>query len=416
MKGIDPELLNRLKNELDEDFRLNLVPYWTRFARDDLNGGFMGRITWDNQKDYNAHKGGILHARYLWAFSAAWRRYKLPELKQAAHDAFAYFKNHFIDEEFGGFFWMLDAKGAIVDDKKHIYTQAFGIYGLMEYYAAFGDGKALELAHQIYHLIEDKAVDSKHGGYLEAFNRDWTPVEDTRLSKKDKNTPKSMNTHLHMLEAYTNLYRHRPTDALKTRLTRLIRIFCDHIINLKRTSLICFMDTDWTPLSGLISYGHNIETSWLLAEAAEVLKDKLLIDETKTIALKLAEAVLNEGVDSNGGLINERIDGEMHDPDKDWWPQAEAVVGFIHAYQITGNICYLHAATNCWKFIQNCMIDHTYGEWFEKTDRNGKAFSTMDKVRSWKGPYHNMRMVLEVVHRVDSLLAGEGERIPAPKH
>lgn len=402
----DSELILRLRDELTEEFNTNLLPFWAEYARDEKNGGFVGRITWDKQKIYEANKGGILNARLLWAFSAAYKTFPTEQIKEAALYTYQYFTQFFVDKEYGGFFWEIDAKGNMLDSRKHIYTQAFGIYGLVEYYSSFGDESALELANEIYELIEKTARDEEHGGYFEAYERDWTPCEDVRLSDKDENTPKSMNTHLHILEAYTNLYRIAPTAELHQKLKELIGYFTKYIINPERTNLNNFLDVDWTPLSKLVSYGHNIETTWLLVEAAEVLHDAEILEETKAIALNMADAVF-AGIDADGGMINEMDGDEIHDSNKDWWPQVEGIIGFLNAYEISGESRYLQASVDCWEFTKKYMIDSTYGEWIEKVTREGKPHSTMDKVRLWKGPYHNMRAVFEVIRRADKLVGEE---------
>ncbi|RNC84588.1 MAG: N-acyl-D-glucosamine 2-epimerase [Balneola sp.] len=400
-------ILTKLQKELELEFKQNLLPFWTEFAIDDKNGGFIGRVTSENVKVYDADKGGILNARILWALSAAYKQYPSKKLSNVALRAYEYFNTYFMDEKYGGFFWMIDSKGEVVDPKKHIYTQAFGIYGLVEYYSAFNNHEALKLAYNIYSLIEKHSVDSTYGGYFEAYSREWELNEDVRLSEKDENEPKSMNTHLHILEAYTNLYRYAPSEKLKDKLASLIHYFCDYIINPERTSLINFFGLDWSPRSKQISYGHDIESSWLLVEAAEVIGDEHLIDVTRQYAVSIANAVIGNGIDSDGALINEANPKGYTDTDKDWWPQAEAIVGFLNAYEISGDIKFLEAAGNSWMFIKQHLIDRKYGEWFEKTSREGTPYSQLDKVRAWKGPYHNMRTIFEVNRRVKALLKRE---------
>ncbi len=400
-------LLIKLQKELELEFKQNLLPFWTEFAIDDKNGGFLGRVTSDKSKVYNADKGGILNARILWSLSAAYKQYPSKKLASAAHRAYEYFNSYFMDSKYGGFYWMVNAEGEPVDAKKHIYTQAFGIYGLAEYYSAFKNHEALKLAYNIYSLIEKHSVDKTYGGYFEAYSRDWKLNDDVRLSEKDENEPKSMNTHLHILEAYTNLYRHAPSKELKEKLCSLINYFCDYIINPGKTSLINFFGRDWSPRSNHISYGHDIEASWLLVEAAEVIEDEHLLSLARQNAVSIANAVLEHGVDSDGGLINEADPNGYTDSDKDWWPQAEAIVGFLNVYEITGDPKFLETAINSWMFIKQHLIDRKHGEWFEKTTREGVAYDTIDKVRSWKGPYHNMRLIFEVNRRVKGILQEE---------
>lgn len=396
-------LLSKLRSEMEQEFNEDLAPYWTKFAIDEVNGGYIGQVTYDNQKNYAANKGIILNARLLWAFSATSKRFGTPVLKESAKRTYDYLIKYFVDKEFGGFYWVLDVKGNIVDDRKHIYAQAFGIYGLVEYYSLTKDRTALKLAYEVFHLIENKARDRENGGYFEAYNRKWELNGDVRLSDKDENEPKSMNTHLHILEAYTNLYRFAPNEILKGRLEELIHIFCDKIISKDQTTLVNFMEANWVPKSDVISFGHNIETSWLLLEAASVLENPILVDRIRSIAINLSNAVLENGVDTDGALLNEATPTTIIDPNKDWWPQAEAIIGFLNAYEINREAKFLEAAVNTWEFIKCWMMDPQYGEWYEKVSRNGTPFSKMDKVRSWKGPYHNMRAVVEVISRVERI-------------
>ena len=396
------ELLKKLSAQVEQELIEDLVPYWAKFTIDNINGGFVGRVNCNNKKVYEAEKGGILNARLLWAFSATYKKFDIPALKEAAHRSFKYFVQYFIDKEYGGFFWILDAKGNVVDDRKQIYAQAFGIYGLVEYYSVFKDREALRLAYNLFHLIEKHARDHENGGYFEAYNRCWELNGDVRLSEKDENEPKSMNTHLHILEAYTNLYRYAPNKELGSRLEELILIFCNHIIAKDEKSLVNFMGLDWVPKSDTISYGHDIEASWLLTEAAEVLGCKTIFSRVKHSAILLARSVLENGVDSDGGLLNEENFIEIIDSDKDWWPQAEAMVGFLNAYEISGDDRFITAAWNSWEFIKGFILDKDQGEWFEKVNREGIPYS-LDKVRSWKGPYHNMRAILEVLVRIERI-------------
>lgn len=401
-------LLTKLKTEMEQEFNNDLAPYWTKYAIDEVNDGFIGQVTYDNQKNYSANKGVILNARLLWAFSATCKRFNTPDLKKSAKRAYEYLIEYFLDKEYGGFYWILDAKGNIVDDRKHIYAQAFCIYGLVEYYSLTRDRQALKLAYDVFHLIENKATDSENGGYFEAYNRKWELNGDVRLSDKDENEPKSMNTHLHILEAYTNLYRFAPNEKLKVRLEELVHIFCDNIISADESMLVNFMDVDWTPKSDVISFGHNIEASWLLLEAAEVLAKPMLIERIKKVALNLSNAVLKYGIDVDGGLLNEANPNptSIIDPNKDWWPQVEAIIGFLNSYELSREVKFLEAAVNSWEFIKCFMMDEEYGEWYEKVSRKGTPFSKMDKIRSWKGPYHNMRVVIEVIARVERITEG----------
>ncbi len=401
----ETEILIELKTEFKNELTENILYYWLNNTIDEKNGGYVGSINCDNVPQFDDPKGGILHSRILWTFSAAYKAFGNEEYKLAADRAYLYLKDHFIDKENGGTYWMVDANGKPSEDRKHVYAQAFSIYSLAEYFLAVKDEEALNHAIALYNLIEKHAADTENGGYFEAFSCEWKLIEDVRLSDKDENEPKSMNTHLHILEGYTNLYRVWPNAQLKEQLTTLVQIFIDKIVNESTTSMINFMDLDWTPKSDIISFGHDIETTWLLCEAVNVLGDKSLLDKVNTIAISVAESVISNGIDKDGGLINEANLSGITDSDKDWWPQAEAVIGFLNAYEISGRKEFLQASFNSWDFIKNYMIDYTYGEWFEKVNQEGEPYKEMDKVRSWKGPYHNGRAALEVMERVDCLFS-----------
>lgn len=403
MKIHDAEYLQKLSVELEQELRKGILPYWVENTVDNKNGGFAGRISFYNEPDWGAEKGSILTARILWTFSAAYKKFPDTEYQKMAEHAYQFLTGPLWDEVNKGVYWMVDAEGNPTEDRKHVYAEAFTIYALTEYYSAFGKEEALELAILLYSEIEKHCSDAKNGGYYEACSREWKVLDDVRLSDKDRNEPKSMNTHLHLLEAYTNLYRYWKSPDLKEKLTALIQIFEEHIINDSKTSLITFLGEDWTPRSDEISFGHDIETSWLLIEAAEVLRGYPHVERLIDSCLSIANHALNCGLDTEfGGLYNEGSPTGIVDDDKDWWPQAEAVVGFTNAFEYSGNEDYLHASIAIWEYIKKHFIDQKYGEWHEKLNRQGSPFE-IDKVRSWKCPYHNGRMVLEMLKRLEDI-------------
>lgn len=416
MKETDRELLEKISAEINDELLDNILPYWINHVIDYENGGFFGRITFDNVPVPEEEKGSLLAARILWTFSACYKKYGLQEFKDTADHAYSFLKNSCWDRENGGIYWMVTFDGKPKDTRKLVYGQAFGIYALSEYYSATKNNDALDLAVELYSILEEKCADQINGGYYEAFNRDWQVMDDARLSKKDHNEPKSMNTHLHLLEAYTNLYRSWKSKELKYKLSELIDLFSEHIINDEGTATIAFLTEDWIPRSDVISYGHDIESSWLLIEAAEVMGDSKRYQSLKKISLGLAHNVRASGLDRDGGIFNEGGPAGVSDDSKDWWPQAEALIGFVNAYQLSGNTGYLQAAGQVWEFTKEYIIDTKYGEWHEKVHRNGTPYE-LDKVRSWKCPYHNGRAALEISNRVNSMLdtetelsAGEGLR------
>lgn len=407
MNQSEQEFLQKFSDELREELLEDILPYWLENTVDHEKGGFFGQITFHNDPVKDAEKGSILTARVLWAFSASHKKFQHEKYREMADHAYDYLNGALWDDKNGGVYWMTDADGSPADSRKHVYAEAFTIYALAEYYSAFGRKKALKKAQDLYQLIEDHCYDKQHGGYFEAFTAEWKLMDDVRLSDKDRNEPKSMNTHLHVLEAYTNLYRYWKDPELKERLTSLLDIFADHIVNKDHTSLNTFLAEDWTPRSNEISYGHDIETSWLLLEAADVLEDYHRHGEIKEISLNLVEQVKQEGVDPKyGGLYNEAGPEGLTDDNKDWWPQAEAIVGFFNAYQLTGKLQYLHDSYEIWEFIKEYMLDKQFGEWHEKVTRSGDPFQ-LDKVRSWKCPYHNGRTALEIIHRVEKMIESE---------
>lgn len=397
----EQERLVRLRAELYEELTEHILPYWMEHAVDEEHGGFVGRVTGDGRPLTEADRGGILNARILWTFSAAYRVMGRTPYRQMAERAWRYVDAHFWDVEHGGVYWMVDHEGRPVDARKHTYAQAFAIYGVAEYVRAIADEAALQRAVALFRLLEKYGRDDVHGGYWEAFDRTWTPLDDVRLSAKDADEKKSMNTHLHVLEAYTNLYRVWPDAALARRLEALLLLMLDSVVDVSSGHMTAFFDEDWTPRSEKISYGHDIEGSWLLLEAADVLEDRALRDRAATAAIAIAEATLREGMDEDGGLFNEgHPERGIVDTDKDWWPQAEAVVGFLNAYQETGRTAFLQAALRAWSFVKTYVRDGERGEWFERVARDGAPYAGRDKVGPWKCPYHNARACLEVIERV----------------
>ncbi|MEO3944330.1 AGE family epimerase/isomerase [Gorillibacterium sp. CAU 1737] len=401
-KPMNETLLPDLKKELKD----NILAFWMERALDEEHGGFLGEIKSDLTVVPDAGKSLVLNARILWTFSSAYRLYPEPSYLKIAERALAYLRKHFYDQEHEGFFWGVDAKGNPAETKKQVYGQAFVIYALSEYYRITQDQSALDEAVRLFELLEKHAYDPANKGYVEALLGDWTPTEDHSLSGKDLNVPKSMNTHLHVLEGYTNLYRIWPSEQLHRTLKELIEVTIDHIVDPKTAHFLLFFDMEWGIKSHHISYGHDIEGSWLLFEAAEVLGDEELLSRVKDVAIKMAEATLNEGIDKDGGIWNEaEADGTLLERTKDWWPQAEAMVGFYNAYQLTGDTRYQEAAANSWAFIDQYIADRTHGEWYWGVDADNKPITEQSKVSAWKCPYHNGRACIEMIERLEKVHA-----------
>jgi cellobiose epimerase len=390
---ISEDQKKELSGELLGELRNNILPYWSNRMVDNQFGGFYGRRDGLDVLDEFADKGIILNTRILWTFSQAAKQIS-PAYLPWAERAYAYLRLYFFDKEKGGVYWMLDYSGKPVGTKKQIYAQAFAIYALSEFYLASNENESLNLAIDLFRLIEKHSFDVKYNGYLEAFDRDWNLLEDLRLSDKDANEKKTMNTHLHVLEAYINLFRCWPDAQLGQQLKNLIVVFRDRIVN-KNFHFDLFFDEQWNIKSTEISYGHDIEGSWLLYEAAEVLADQMLVKELQELSIQMVDTAIKQGLDSDGGLMN-----EANDRDKHWWPQAEALVGFVNAWQLTGKDFYFHNTLKVWEFIQNKMIDRKNGEWYWRVNREGVVNFSEDKAGPWKCPYHNGRAMLELLKRL----------------
>ena len=391
MANIKEEVLNELKS--------NIMPFWiNRMATTD--GKPLGRIDGQGNPDTSAPRSAVLCARTLWAFSAAYRVVGKPEYLAQATEAKRELIDRFIDKEYGGVYWSLNPDGTPCDPKKQMYAIGFSIYGLSEYVRATGeDAESLRWASKLFADMENHCFDPEGNGYIEALSRDWSPIADMRLSTKDRNDSRTMNTHLHIIEPYTNLYRVLPSDKLKERIVNLLNIFTNRIVR-QDGHLGLFFNDDWESQSDGISFGHDIEASWLLWEAAEVVEPACspdptpLKDRLKPICLKIADAA-DEGLGPQGQLYYEDCPS---DKDAHWWVQAESVVGNWNAWQLSGNDKYRDASVRCWEFIKSQIICPD-GEWYWSRRADGTANTTDDRAGFWKCPYHNSRMCLEIIER-----------------
>jgi mannobiose 2-epimerase len=374
----------------------NIANWWTEHSIDTTFGGFHGEISLENEVVVAANKGIILNTRILWFFSQAAKEYNIERYRHIAERSYQYLLNHFDDEQHGGVFWELDYTGKCIDGKKQTYAQSFAIYGLSAYFLLTKDPRAIDKALKYFALIEEHAVDPIHGGYLEAFSEDWQDLDDVRLSTKDMNSPKSMNTHIHILEAYAGLYRATKNPQVGIALNKLITLTFEHILDPKTQHLFLFLDTDWTDLSDSFSYGHDIECSWLLWDALNALDTPFLNDKYRGCVISMAKVCLTQSIGDLGQVCDHFTfaDRSKHQ-DSFWWVQAESLVGFLNAYQLTGEEEYLFACEKIWQFTQEQHIDHDKGEWLwlAKDQRNNGCPEY--KAGFWKGPYHNGRAMME---------------------
>lgn len=390
--------ITTLKNEVQEVLTKNILPYWIN-RMTDSRGGFYGRINGNDELVPEADKGAILNARILWTFSAAYRLIRRKDYLQVATRAKRVIIHDFFDKKYGGIYWSLNCNGVPSDTKKQIYALGFAIYGLSEYHRATGDEEALDYAIRLFNDIETHSFDDIKNGYCEATTRDWQEIADMRLSEKDANERKTMNTHLHILEPYTNLYRVWKDERLKQQIHNLVKLFIHQIKHPDTHHLQLFFDDDWNSKYDIISYGHDIEASWLIHEAALELGDSQLLAEVEPIIRQIASAAA-EGLASSGGMMYEKDVKENHtDTDLHWWVQAETVVGYLNIYQHFADEDSLQKALNCWDFIKNHLIDHAHGEWLWSVHQDGTPNHVDDKAGFWKCPYHNGRMCMEIMER-----------------
>ena len=385
----EDKVIAQLKREIVSDLTANILPFWVKHSPDP-SGGFYGTLNFDGTPKANAMKGGILNARLIWTFSAAYRMMKDEQYLTLADRAQRYFLDRFIDPEHGGSYYTVTADGAPLDTQKNTYQNVFAVYGLSEHYRATGNRESLEAAIAIYRKLIEHAYDPVHGGFIESFDREWQMLE--------VKSPKTMNTNLHALEALTNLYRVWKDPGLKRHLAEEIDVMSHKVLNRETWHERLYLTMDWQNQQDIDSYGHDIEFSWLLVEAAEVLGDEDILKDTKWVAVNLAAVQLEQGINENGAMIYEKSGDHMND-NLSWWPQAETVVGCLNAWQISGERKFLDAAVRTWEWIKTCMIDREYGEWYIGINPDGTPQKNRVKADQWRCPYHNSRMGFEVMAR-----------------
>ncbi|MBK8953083.1 MAG: AGE family epimerase/isomerase [Chitinophagaceae bacterium] len=391
-------VLFQFKTELAKELD-SILSFWSKYTVDEDNGGFYGSVSNDNIPDTAAPKGIVLYSRILWTFSSAYGMNPKPEYLGMAKRAYEYILNFFIDKKFGGVYWSVDEKGHMLDGKKQIYRLGFCIYGLSEYYKISNDEEALEAAIALYNLVESKSFDKEQNGYVEAYARDWSGINDLRLSEKDNNERKTMNTHLHIVEGYANLFAVWPDDTLRKQIENLLWLFLHYFFNNNNHHYNLFFDDEWNLKSSLQSYGHDIEAAWLLQQCAELIKHDEHIETFRRLAVPVAAAT-NEGLDKDGGLWYEFEPGKnLLITEKHSWPQAEAMIGFYNAYQLTGNENYLRQSLHSWEFVKRYIKDNQNGEWYWGVNQDYSVMNK-DKAGFWKCPYHNSRACMELMGRI----------------
>jgi cellobiose epimerase len=387
-----------LKYELSNEL-IRILEYWKEQVVDLEQGGFYGRINFNGIVDVNAPKGLVLNARILYAFSAGYQQTKQAQYLQMAQRAFKYLCTYFYDKTFGGMFWSVDASGRPLETKKQVYGIAFCIYALSEYQIAFASKEALVLAKELFDLLEMKSYDKVNGGYFEAFTQGWSSLEKPKLSEKDQDSPKTMNTHLHVLEAYTNLYKIWPHQKVKDSIVSLLKCFKNQFLSPKGHFQL-FFSANWELESDTISYGHDIEASWLIWESAKLVEDNIELDNTKRMVLSIANSA-KKGLVSDGSLLNESNDSlTIWNKERHWWQQAEAMVGWMNAWELNKDTKNLEIVFGLWSFIKEQILDLENGEWFWGVYDDYAKMLNEDKAGFWKCPYHNSRMCIEMIKRL----------------
>ena len=399
---MNPSTVQAYLPRIEKELRGNILPFWLTHTRDYERGGFFGEISHDLKVSKDAERGSLLTSRILWTFASAQRHYPQSDYLMMAKWAYEDLVTRFWDAKNGGVYWSASAEGKPLRTRKQVYGQAFAIYAMTEYFRVTQDPVALDRSIQLYKLLEQHARERQFGGYLEAFRDDWGVIEDVRLSEIDMNSPKSQNTHLHVMEAYTNLLRVWPDEGLRRTQRDLVETMITRILNNTTHHLGLFFSKDWKLETDRISYGHDIEAAWLLHEAALVVGDADLLKRVRQVAVEIARVTAEQAIEPDGSLLYEGTPKGVTLTYKEWWPQAEGAVGFVDAYQINGDEKYLTTGLRLWDFIEHNLVDHERGEWYRAVTREGEK-NLDPKVSFWKCPYHNGRACLELAARLKKI-------------
>ncbi|MEH0674039.1 AGE family epimerase/isomerase [Vibrio scophthalmi] len=391
--------LEKWKAEITDE-ATGILDFWLNM-QDKRLGGFYCYADYTGNIDTEHEKAVLLHSRILWTFSSAYRVLGDERYLAAAEHCYQFMIDKALDSDKGGVYWLLDKNGNVTDSQKHVYNQGFAIYALSEFYLASGKTEAVEIAMNLFKLIEEHAFDVTYGGYREAFDKHWNPIENQLVCDTAEGilAEKSMNTHLHVLEAYTVLFQATKSEEVEAKLSALCQLMSEKVVD-ETLHYGLFFTRDWHCVSGDVSYGHDIEGTWLMDDAAKQLKNRDLAEKVLGQSYDMVCVTSVEGLDRDGALFNELREGYLLDSDRIWWVQAEAMVGFFNAYQKKNTPMLLDNALGCWNIIQRQLKDRVNGEWFWKVKRNGQTYKGLPKVEPWKCPYHNGRACLEMIKRI----------------
>ncbi|MCL2388708.1 MAG: AGE family epimerase/isomerase [Defluviitaleaceae bacterium] len=383
------------------DLEGNLMKWWAENTVDEKHGGFYGAINADNTPDETADKFIVLNARLVWTYSACYDATKNEKYKKLAQRAYEYVATHFYDKKYGGFYTWVNYRGEPVAEHKFTYGNAFAIYGLVEYARVFNCNEAKMMAQETAKLLDANMWDIQYGGYYEMASREWQYTPNVNLLTADTRVQKTMNTHLHMVEAYTNLLRIDNSKALRSKVRELLYLILNKIVNRDNWHFYLFQTRDWAPTTPDLTLGHDIEGSWLLYETAEALGESEALADTRKVAVNMARAAYDDGIAESGAMHTEyHLHERRFSANFSWWEQCEAVVGFLNAWQLTKEDKFLDAALAALEYVDKHFIDRTLGGWYAWVNNDGTPMSRLSKADGYTCPYHNARMSIEVMRRL----------------
>lgn len=379
------------------DLRNNILPFWMNRVCDPADG-FYGAVCNDGTPVNAEDRGSVLNARILWTFSSAYRLYGLESYRKIADRARQYFLSHFIDYEHGGVFWSVHPDGTVSNNIKQSYATAFGIYGIAEHYRATGDTKSLETAKMLFRTLQDKVHDNIRKGYYEVFEDDYSLTTTDGVDGVN-GAVKTMNSHIHIMEAYTTLYRIWPDMEVRDALSELVSILQNQLYSKETGQLVLYCNEDWKSLKSVESFSHEIETSWLLTETADALEIDSLSEQIRKQSIRMVDEALDKGLRTDGAMRDWQ-DSSGYSERLSWWAQCETIIGCVNAWQISGDVKYIDTALKVWSYIKLHFIDYIHGDWFKNLNADGTPLAGDMKVSVWNCPYHSTRMGFELLNRL----------------
>jgi len=420
---MDKNELIALRKEAYDHLTDELLPFWTSRMKDEKNGGYLTHFDEQGNDTGEDEKSLIAQARCLYTLSSAHRAgYGNGELAELAKHGADFIIDKMWDDEFGGFYWMMDRKGNVKIDEKIIYGHSFAIYSLSEYYLATGDERGIEYARKVFDLIQKYCTDTMYGGYWEMFHRDWT-LKGPGSAGGDR---KTLDVHMHLMEAFTTLYEATGEDVHRRKLLEVIDILLNRINHPEYKTGIPQFYKDWTIAPQIkfdiiwgwdrfsedgqkgnatdnTCFGHNAEFAWLLNHALEILKDDK--DEYLDLFRIIYDHTVDNGIDREyGGVFVEGPhSGGVYDREKEFWQQAEVLIGMLDGVILLNDEKYWDAYKNVHRFVFDKVINKEVGEWYPLLTRKGEPIWT-HMGHSWKINYHTVRAMVQSIKRLDVLI------------